>query len=171
MEYCSLCGGKYVQGRKQPWLCSKCGNEHFLNSSPTVEIALFDSKGRIILAKRGIEPNKGKYDLPGGFLNLGEKVENGLLREIEEELGLTASDFTSPVYCTSWNGDGYRFSKEDIYTLNLVFTAKIHNPEKLKALDDVESTMFCEIADLGKIEFSYPGYPEQIKMAFNKLFN
>jgi len=35
-------------------------------------------------------PNKGKYDVPGGRINLGERFDEGLIREIKEETGLTA---------------------------------------------------------------------------------
>jgi len=44
--------------------------------------------GRILLVKRGHEPCAGKWSVPGGVIELGEKVEEALRREIKEELGI-----------------------------------------------------------------------------------
>jgi|SRR5215831_15326434 len=44
--------------------------------------------GRVVLVKRGHEPLKGEWSLPGGMLELGETLEAGLAREILEETGL-----------------------------------------------------------------------------------
>lgn len=44
--------------------------------------------GKVLLIKRKFEPNKGKWSLPGGLLELGEDPEEGAKREIREEVGL-----------------------------------------------------------------------------------
>jgi len=41
-----------------------------------------------VLLRRGIEPQKGKWVIPGGYVDRGEKVEESALREIEEECGI-----------------------------------------------------------------------------------
>ena len=169
-NYCHLCGAKYIEGKTQPWECSGCGNLSYSNSIPCAEIVLFDELGRVLLALRGEEPNKGMFDLPGGFINLDEVVEVGLAREIEEELGLVQGDYTEPAYCMSWAGDDYKFSKEIAHTLNLVFMAKIINKEKLKAHDDVAEVEFIEIDKLDSIEFSWAGYPALIRKAHRQIF-
>jgi len=46
------------------------------------------SEGKIVLITRKNEPFKGKYALPGGFVEYGEKVEEACIREVEEETGL-----------------------------------------------------------------------------------
>lgn len=50
--------------------------------------AIIPYKGKIVLIKRANEPFKGYYALPGGIVEYGEKVEDALLREVEEETGL-----------------------------------------------------------------------------------
>lgn len=50
----------------------------------TVDTVVVKS-GHILLVKRGFNPGKGLYALPGGFLNVGEKIERGALRELKEE--------------------------------------------------------------------------------------
>jgi 8-oxo-dGTP diphosphatase len=44
--------------------------------------------GRVLLVRRGREPLKGKWSLPGGMLELGESLQAGVVREVEEETGL-----------------------------------------------------------------------------------
>jgi ADP-ribose pyrophosphatase YjhB (NUDIX family) len=44
--------------------------------------------GRVLLVRRGGEPLKGKWSLPGGLLELGESLLEGVIREVREETGL-----------------------------------------------------------------------------------
>ena len=44
--------------------------------------------GRILLEKRKNEPGKGKWSIPGGLVELGEEVEQTVIREVKEETGL-----------------------------------------------------------------------------------
>ena len=43
---------------------------------------------RVLLARRGRPPSQGKWSIPGGLVHLGERIEDALVREIEEESGL-----------------------------------------------------------------------------------
>ena len=50
------------------------------------------SNGRILLEKRKNEPGKGKWSIPGGLVELGEEVEQTVVREVKEETGLEVGD-------------------------------------------------------------------------------
>ena len=50
--------------------------------------AVIPYKGKIVLIKRLNDPFKGYYALPGGIVEYGERVEDAVLREVEEETGL-----------------------------------------------------------------------------------
>ncbi len=53
----------------------------------TVDCVVFDAAGALLLIERGHEPFKGCYALPGGFVDVGETVEEAALRELKEETG------------------------------------------------------------------------------------
>lgn len=50
--------------------------------------AVVVDRGRVLLVQRGREPSKGKWSLPGGALELGESLADGIVREVREETGL-----------------------------------------------------------------------------------
>ena len=50
--------------------------------------AVVVDQGRVLLVQRGHEPSKGKWSLPGGMLELGESLDEGIKREVAEETGL-----------------------------------------------------------------------------------
>jgi len=58
----------------------------------TVDAAVFNISGdkiKLLLINRGNEPFKGRWALPGGFVEMDEELENAVVRELEEETGLT----------------------------------------------------------------------------------
>lgn len=54
----------------------------------TTDCVVFNANGELLLVKRGNEPFKGTYALPGGFVNVGEEVEAACRRELKEETGV-----------------------------------------------------------------------------------
>jgi 8-oxo-dGTP diphosphatase len=54
------------------------------------DCVVFDAKGRVLLIRRKHAPFKGRYALPGGFVEVGETVEDACRRELAEETGLRA---------------------------------------------------------------------------------
>ena len=50
--------------------------------------AVIIEQNRVLLVQRGREPLKGKWSLPGGMLELGESLAEGVVREVQEETGL-----------------------------------------------------------------------------------
>jgi len=58
----------------------------------TVDAVVFtktDDKTEVLLINRGKEPFKGKWALPGGFIDMDEELEDAVVRELAEETGLT----------------------------------------------------------------------------------
>jgi len=50
--------------------------------------ALIVHERKLLIAKRGVKPAKGKWSIPGGAIELGERIRDALVREVKEECGL-----------------------------------------------------------------------------------
>ncbi len=85
-NYCPSCGSRaiFFDGIKQ-FSCRDCSFTYFQNVAAAAGTIL-ECDGKILLIKRKQEPGKGKLDLPGGFVDPEESVEEAARREIREEL-------------------------------------------------------------------------------------
>ena len=68
-------------------VCQACGFIHYLNPR-VVAAAIPERDGSVLLMRRALEPRRGYWTPPGGFVELGESTEEAALRESEEEVGL-----------------------------------------------------------------------------------
>lgn len=89
MNFCSNCGSKVslqaVPGDEKPrHYCSNCDTIHYLN--PKIVVGCIPTYGdQVLLCKRNIEPRKGYWNVPGGYMENGETLEEGAAREVWEE--------------------------------------------------------------------------------------
>jgi len=91
-KYCPYCGGslviKYIEGKNRLF-CSSCAEPLYENPIPVAACVVFNKLNQVLLVKRSVDPKKGEWCLPGGFVELDESSEQAALRELHEETGLT----------------------------------------------------------------------------------
>jgi ADP-ribose pyrophosphatase YjhB (NUDIX family) len=87
-RFCPRCGETAEVTFPQRIVCPHCGYSAYFNPKPVACTIPLDAEGNVILLRRGFEPGRGLWTFPGGFVDLGESVEDAAHRETEEELGI-----------------------------------------------------------------------------------
>jgi ADP-ribose pyrophosphatase YjhB (NUDIX family) len=90
VRHCPRCGAPAEVRFPRSIHCAGCGYAAFYNPKPVACVIARDGDGRVILARRGYDPGAGRWSMPGGFVDLGESVEDAARRELREELALEA---------------------------------------------------------------------------------
>jgi 8-oxo-dGTP diphosphatase len=142
---CPACGGALatgeVAGEDHPRLhCTRCGLVLYDNPAPTASAIVERDDGTIMLTLRAIEPARGMWDLPGGFVEVGEDPEQAAIRELEEETGLAVEVTGLVGIFPDRYGDGPA-------TLNIYYRARVAGGIAHAASDVAEIRWFSP-ADL-----------------------
>jgi 8-oxo-dGTP diphosphatase len=147
-RHCPRCGAHIdVEGGRAH--CETCGYTQYESSSPTASAVLVDDAGRVLLARRAIEPERGKWDLPGGFLESGEHPLDGLRRELREETGL---DVEPTQFVGVWM-DVYGDSGQS--TLNLYWVCRANGePHAADDIDEVRWFAPDELPSVDELAFT-----------------
>ena len=151
-RFCPRCRNE-LRGDERRVECRECGFVAYASSKPTAG-ALVEDGDRVLLARRAKEPFKGRWDIPGGFLEVGEHPLDGLRRELREETGL---DVEPLEFLGVWM-DRYGGESTAEATLNFYWTARVAGGEAAPA-DDVDDLRW----------FSRDQLPGQDELAFENV--
>jgi ADP-ribose pyrophosphatase YjhB (NUDIX family) len=152
-KHCPRCAAALESdGRRAT--CAACGFVAYAHSDPTACAIVFDDAGRVLLARRAREPDRGKWDVPGGFVEEGEDPLAALRRELLEETSLTVE----PIAFVGGFVDTYGDADDAPTTLNLYWTARIVSGEPRPA-DDVSELAW----------FSLDALPPDEELAFRNV--
>ncbi len=118
-RFCPFCASPLapVDGAQQA--CSGCGEPFWHNAKPCVAVLVVSPDGQLMLGRRAIEPRRGLWDLPGGFLDPREVPEEAAVRELREEAGVEIEIVRGLGHVVDAYGDG-----GDL-TLNTLLVARI----------------------------------------------
>jgi len=91
-QFCPVCGNTLVSSKlkaNEPRrsVCPSCNFVLYLDPK-VVACSILEIDSKIVLLRRGINPQKGKWVMPGGYVDRGEDVKAAAIRETEEECGV-----------------------------------------------------------------------------------
>lgn len=116
--------------------CRACGLTFYFNAATAVGLVL-QVGDEVLLAERARDPAAGRLDFPGGFVDPGEPLEDAVVRETEEELGLTV-DRGALRYLLSLP-NRYPFGDITYRVCDVFFTARLPTRPELSPADDVSA--------------------------------
>lgn len=149
-QYCPQCGRKsLVISDEKSFLCSSCNFKFYLNTAAAGIALIFNKKGELLVTKQKYNPAKGMLDLPGGFADPGETIEECLIREIKEELNL---NITSLIYFCSVPNT-YIYKNVTYSITDFAFLCSVDHFDTIKASDDISDFYFIKLTSLDKSRF------------------
>lgn len=163
IKYCRNCGTAVAYrtpddgDTRERAVCPACGTIHYEN--PINVVGTIPVLGdRVLLCKRNIEPRRGKWTLPAGFMELGETTSEGAARETDEEAGA-------------------RYEMEGLFAvMSVVHVGQVHLFYRARLLDDhfepghetIETRLFNE-AEIPWNELAFRTVREALRLYFEDL--
>jgi 8-oxo-dGTP diphosphatase len=141
-QFCARCGHSLhdeVRFGKLHRVCAACEYIYFANPK-TAAAVWIEQAGQVLLVKRGVDPERGKWALPAGFIDLGEDPQAAAIRETHEETGLrvTISGLVDVMF--------------DGTTIVIIYAAQVVSGI-LTPMDDVDEARWFAPPDLPELAF------------------
>ncbi len=159
MKFCTQCGSglelRVPEGDdRERYVCRSCGHVHYQNPR-IVAGCLPVHDGQVLLCRRAIEPRKGFWTVPAGFMENGETVEQAALRETLEEA------------CARVELDGIyaMFSLPHISQVYVFFRGHLETPEFGVGDESLEVKLFTE-EEIPWQELAFPTINQTLRFYF-----
>lgn len=160
-KFCPNCK-ENLSKEEEKIYCKSCGFIHYFDVAATAT-AIPVKGSKILIAIRGTEPFKGKYDLIGGFVKGNESAEGAVIRETYEETGLKVKIKSYLGSYPDTYGKGGKFTLGMTYIVDIISGTP-------KANDDVAKLEWINIKDIPKLKNIAFKNMENTLMDFYNLF-
>ncbi|MGP1467267.1 MAG: NUDIX domain-containing protein [Porphyromonadaceae bacterium] len=114
-----------------------------------IVFACQNEKTQVLLIKRGSEPCKDMWALPGGFMNIDESAEEAAIRELKEETGIDVKEVTQVGAYSKVDRD----PRERVITI--AFYTVIDNPVRAVGQDDAKQAEWFTLDNLPTLAFDH----------------
>jgi len=158
MNYCPTCGSAALVWRippgddRQRQMCDDCAAVHYRNPR-NVAGCIAEHDGRLLLCRRSIEPRRGFWTFPAGFLENGESLVEAAVRETREEA--RAGIARPELYAL--------FNLTHIGQVYAVFRGEVPDGEAEPGLESLE-TAWCAPEDIPWSELAFPVIHEALRL-------
>lgn len=153
-KFCPSCASNhftFLDNRR--FLCDDCGFTYYHNIAAAVAI-VFTFEDKVLFTVRNVDPDKGKWDLPGGFIDPNETAEEAACREIKEELGIEISTSELKYIMTSPNN--YLYKNVPYRTMDIFYECPLKSDViSINAEDEIQELIWVKRSeiDLNQIGF------------------
>lgn len=152
-RHCPACGSALPPAsRARAIECTSCGFLYYLSNTVATGLLLSRPDGALLFVRRAKEPAKGLLALPGGFVEVGETAEEGLRREVAEEVGLNIGFLQ--YLCSAPNS--YEYQGIVYPVLDLFFTAVLEPSARPQPLEDVAEICWMKPDRVRPSEIAFP---------------
>jgi ADP-ribose pyrophosphatase YjhB (NUDIX family) len=164
VNYCSQCGEKVVSiiphdDNRKRFVCNACGVIHYQNPN-NVAGAILTWQDKVLLCKRAIEPQYGKWTLPAGFMENKETVHQAAARESIEEAN------ANPGQLKLFGV----FSMPYISQVHLMFSGVLLDDNVSAGIESLEVALFTE-AQIPWDELAFPVIGHSLKLFYEHGLN
>lgn len=151
-QFCPRCGTRQDDAGTIPFRCGECGLTQFFGPVAAVGGLIVNADGQLLMVRRARDPGKGKWGLPGGFVDRNETIEDALAREVLEETNLIIANAT---YLMSRPND-YVYHGVESPVIDLFYVCKVESTEPFR----------LDLEELEYHEWTRPGRAHLDAMAF-----
>lgn len=164
-QFCPVCGSAHFEFNNfKSKKCRDCGFTYYANPSSATVAFILNEKNELLVVRRKNEPAKGTLDLPGGFCDMEETAEQGIMREVEEETGLQAQEVTYQFSIPNI----YLYSGFTVHTLDMFFLVRVTDLSHVHAMDDAEEYLWLPLEEIDVDQFGLHSIRQGVKRFLGK---
>ena len=172
-RFCPKCGSpQFVPHNDKSKHCKACGFTYYFNPSASTVALIVNERGEWLCARRAKEPARGTLDLPGGFSDMYESSEEGVIREVKEETGLTVDRveflFSIP--------NLYEYSGFTVHTIDMFYRCHVKGAEQqsdafasARPADDVGELLWLRPEDIHPEDFGLLSIRRGVERLLDKV--
>ncbi|AQA16961.1 hypothetical protein BST95_00715 [Halioglobus japonicus] len=163
-RYCPSCGASLARNvvggeQRNHWKCTGCGQRHY--DYPMIVVTAFVAyEDRLLWVQRGIEPQRGRWAIPGGFMEQRETLAGAAARELHEESGVLLPADQLQLYMTG--------TITFINQVFVAFRARV-DTDYCAPGPESEACAFFSRRDCPWSEVAYPEVNDSIVQAYDDL--
>lgn len=164
-KFCPVCGSaRFEENNIKSKKCQDCGFVYYANPSSATVAFILNEKQELLVVRRKNEPAKGTLDLPGGFCDMDETAEQGIIREVEEETGLHAQEVSYQFSIPNL----YLYSGFTVHTLDMFFLVRVTDLSHVHAMDDAEEYLWLPLEEIDVDQFGLHSIRQGVKRFLGK---